>query len=584
MSVRRMSRTVLCLTALTIACLSILGPADARAGAVIGNGTVQLGVNDRGNLIYGNRGVFYVPTENDGTRGGCPCEGWGAGNADADATQQFSGRANALWGSTADLVSFDATPTTATSVSSVGGGRLEVTHHFAPFEGNASLMEGKVTLTNTATAPLGDVRYTRLMDWDVEPTPMEEFVTIRRGSTPALLFSNDDGFATGDPFAARAEIAAGTTNVDFTDRGPLDHGALFDFGLGALAPGESTTFFIYYGAAATTADADAAVSAAGAEVYSYGKPGAGGAPNDDLNTFIFAFRGLRGEAVIPPTLALSPKTATKVAGTPHTVTADLRDSADNPVPGSTLAFSVAGANPQAASTATTGTDGTFAYTYTGTAPGSDTVTVCLDADDDGACGSTEVTDTATVNYQDTTAPQTTIDSGPAAGSTTGDNTPTFEFGSSETGSTFACQVDDGEPFACTSGLTLDALAVGAHTFSVTATDPSGNEDGSPVSRTFSVSRPAPDPAPVSVLPAPAPSAVCGSRRDFTIRLRPKRKRLLSAVVLVNGKRVKASRDATGRLRARVDLTGLPRGSYRVRVDARAKHGRRYKEIRTYKVC
>jgi hypothetical protein len=586
---RRTSRAVLGLTAMTVALLSILGSGDARASALISNGVVQLGVNDQGNLNAEGRGVFYLPTQHDGTYAGWPSEGWGAGNADADPAEQFAGHANAYAGTTADGVSFTSTLATATSVSTVGAGRLEITHHYAPFEGNPSLMEGKVTLRNIGTSTLGDVRYTRLMDWDIEPTPFREFVTIRRGTTPGLLFSSDDGFQSGDPFGPRRDLAGGTTNVDVTDSGPNDHGALFDFGLGALAPGASTAFFIYYGAAATTDDADAAVSAAGAEVYSYGKPSDGdGQVENNLNTFIFAFRGLGGEAVIPPTLALSPKTATEVTGAPHTVTASLRDSADNPVPGSALAFSVAGANPHAASTATTGTDGTFAYTYTGTAPGSDTITACLDADDDGACGPTEVTDTATVNYQDATAPQTTIDSGPAAGSTTGDSTPTFVFGSSETGSTFACRIDDGEPFACTSALTLDALAAGAHTFSVTATDPSGNEDGSPASRRFSVSgpvsRPVPDPAPVTALPAPAPSAVCGSRRDFTIRLRPRRKRLVSAVVLVNGKRVKVRRDATGRLRARVDLTGLPSGSYRVGIDARARHGRRYKEIRTYKVC
>jgi len=769
MFVRRMSRAVLGLTALTIALLSILGAGDARASAVIGNGTVQLGVNDLGNLGYAARGVYYVPTEKDGTRAGCLCEGWGAGNADTSGVDQFQGHANAAMGSDAELVSFTSTLETATSVSTVGSGRLKVTHEYAPFPGNSGLIEGKVTLMNLGASTLGDVRYTRLMDWDIEPTATDEFVTIRRGTTPALLFSNDDGFATGDPFEPRAEIAPGTTNVDFTDSGPNDHGALFDFGFGALAPGESTTFFIYYGAAGTTDDADAAVSAAGAEVYSYGKPNAGGLPNNSLNTFIFAFRGLGGAAVIPPTLALSPDTDFEEAGTPHTVTATLRDSADNPVPGSSIVFSVAGANPRAASTTTTAADGTVDYTYTGAAAGTDTITACLDADGDLVCGPTEVTDTATVTYQDTTGPETTIDSGPAEGSTVADATPAFEFSSSETGSTFECKlddgayadcdsplttgtltdgphtlsvratdavgnvtpadasrtftvdttapettidagpdegsttgddtpefefsssklgstfectlddgepfdcdsplttdtltdgphtlsvratdavgkadmspasrtftvdttapettidsgpaagstiadstptfefssgepnstfecrVDDGEPFDCTSGLTLDALAPGEHTFSVTATDASGNSDGTPVIRAFSVAGPsvqppAPTPvplsgpAPVAVVPTPAVSRRCGSRRNFMIRLRPANKRLATAVVRVNGKKVRVSRDTNGRLRARVNLTSLKLGSYKVKIVARGKDGRRYKETRTYKTC
>ena len=43
-------------------------------------------------------------------------------------------------------------------------------------------------------------------------------------------------------------------------------------------------------------------------------------------------------------------------------------------------------------------------------------------------------------------------------------------------------------------------------------------------------------------------------------------------------------DAQGRLRARVDLTGLQAGTYQVKINARGKNGRRYKETRLYKVC
>ena len=70
--VRRMARAVLGLTAMTVALLSILGAGDARASAVIGNGVVQLGVNDQGNLNAEGRGVFYVPTQHDGTFAGWP--------------------------------------------------------------------------------------------------------------------------------------------------------------------------------------------------------------------------------------------------------------------------------------------------------------------------------------------------------------------------------------------------------------------------------------------------------------------------------------------------------------------------------
>src|SRR5213076_1194505 len=69
---------------------------------------------------------------------------------------------------------------------------------------------------------------------------------------------------------------------------------------------------------------------------------------------------------------------------------------------------------------------------------------------------------------DNTAPDTTIDSGPADPSN--DTTPTFSFSSSESGSTFQCRVDGGSWASCTSPHTTSALAAGSHTFDVRATD------------------------------------------------------------------------------------------------------------------
>ncbi|MCH7494068.1 hypothetical protein IIA16_05100, partial [bacterium] len=93
---------------------------------------------------------------------------------------------------------------------------------------------------------------------------------------------------------------------------------------------------------------------------------------------------------------------------------------------------------------------------------------------------------------DTAAPDTTIDSGPAEGSVVPDNTPTFTFGSTDGGATFSCRVDGAGWAACVSPHTLAALADGAHTFLVRATDPLGNTDPTPASRAFTVDTVAPD--------------------------------------------------------------------------------------------
>ncbi len=72
---------------------------------------------------------------------------------------------------------------------------------------------------------------------------------------------------------------------------------------------------------------------------------------------------------------------------------------------------------------------------------------------------------------DTTAPATSITSGPADPS--GDAGASLSFGASEA-ATFECRLDGGAYAACTSPKTYAALADGAHDFAVRATDAAGN--------------------------------------------------------------------------------------------------------------
>jgi hypothetical protein len=104
----------------------------------------------------------------------------------------------------------------------------------------------------------------------------------------------------------------------------------------------------------------------------------------------------------------------------------------------------------------------------------------------------------TIGGPDTTPPDTTIDSGPS-GTVTSDSA-TFAFSATETGSTFACSLDGATATACTSPKTYTGLAEGSHTFTVRATDPAGNPDPSPASRTWTVDTTAP-PAPLISSPA-----------------------------------------------------------------------------------
>ena len=82
--------------------------------------------------------------------------------------------------------------------------------------------------------------------------------------------------------------------------------------------------------------------------------------------------------------------------------------------------------------------------------------------------------------QDTTSPETTIDSGPSV--TIKQNNATLYFSSSEAGSTFECSLDSVAFSACSSPKKYTGLANGTHAFSVRATD------AAPAGRTWTVRR------------------------------------------------------------------------------------------------
>ena len=81
---------------------------------------------------------------------------------------------------------------------------------------------------------------------------------------------------------------------------------------------------------------------------------------------------------------------------------------------------------------------------------------------------------------DTTPPETNITVGPS--DSTSSTTASFEFNSSETGSTFECRLDSDQASAwasCSSPKSYTGLVVGSHRFEVRAKDAAGNVDQSP---------------------------------------------------------------------------------------------------------
>ncbi|KQT34833.1 hypothetical protein ASG29_01355 [Sphingomonas sp. Leaf412] len=271
---------------------SIAAPSVASAQAVIDNGTIRLGVSAEGQLNNGGFGVFDIRNNVDGTRAGCACEGWGVANA-GTGVQGYANNASGISNLTLD--SFTSTGSTAVSNTSLTSGGLSITHSFSPSIA-ADLYQVDVTITNTSGAAMtGNLLYRRLMDWDIEPTAFNEYVTIQGSNGAAnVLGVNRNGFADNNgPLTF-----SGAYTGDFVDAGPTDHGALFDFTFSPLAAGASQKFSIFYGASLNEASALSALGRVGAEVYSFGQSARdinGGTPG--FSTFIFGFAGVGGTAL-----------------------------------------------------------------------------------------------------------------------------------------------------------------------------------------------------------------------------------------------------------------------------------------------
>lgn len=104
---------------------------------------------------------------------------------------------------------------------------------------------------------------------------------------------------------------------------------------------------------------------------------------------------------------------------------------------------------------------------------------------------------------DGTPPETTISSRQIAA-----NRATFQFSSSEPGSTFSCSLDGAAFAPCSSPRSYRGLAPRPHSFRTRATDPAGNADPTPATATFRS-------APACVVPNVAGRTLAGARRALT---------------------------------------------------------------------
>src|SRR5207245_2852201 len=144
--------------------------------------------------------------------------------------------------------------------------------------------------------------------------------------------------------------------------------------------------------------------------------------------------------------------------------------------------------------------------YSSLADGSHTFDVrALDA-----YGNASSTTSRTWTVDATAPPAPSIDSGPAASSTSGSSV-SFGFSDSEGGATFEVRIDGGSWSSSTSPKAYSSLSDGSHTFDVRALDSYGNTSAA-TSRTWTVDATAP-PAP-SIDSGPAASSTSDPNVSF----------------------------------------------------------------------
>jgi len=259
---------------------SFLPPPLPDCPGMIDNGVVRLGVAGEGHLnipcptnavssgTHGTRwiGLRYLPTNGEAAAPGSPCEGWGVASADLG----ISGYTSAGCGASNVTVEINApSPISTMSVVRVGD-TFRVTHLYMPSPVSSFLYQVDVLIENIGTAFVSDLRYTRGIDYDILPNTFSEYVTIAgTAGNPWVVGAVDNNFTSLDPLAPNISFMGGTG--DFTNLGPGDLGAQFDFRLGSLAVGEVRSFRTFYGAAGSQADALGALTAAGVSTYSLAK-------------------------------------------------------------------------------------------------------------------------------------------------------------------------------------------------------------------------------------------------------------------------------------------------------------------------
>jgi hypothetical protein len=359
-----------------------------------------------------------------------------------------------------------------------GGKAVALFSHYDPAAGNrymqsSTLASGASAWTAPATVSTGPVESgvptsaTALPDGTVRAIWREEAQAIVASEAPAAS-TFDTPFAVSGPFDASAQVSDtaiasgtdGTTAVTWT----VPQGVR----AATLAPGSSSWTSSPTLSSAGRTDPAVGVDPSGVATVAWDVP-----PAQDN---YFDYQGIEattngGAPPAPPNTTITSGPANSSRVRDNTPTFHFASS----LPRSTFACRIDGgafgpcSGPGASHTTRSLRDGAHTFQVRATAG-----------------GATDPSPASRVFTVDATPPQTKITKGPPR--VTRSHTASFRFTSSERSSTFRCRLDRQRFAPCSSPRSYKGLKVGKHTFSVVATDRTGNPDRTAATRTWKISR------------------------------------------------------------------------------------------------
>ncbi len=355
-----------------------------------------------------------------------------------------------------------------------------------------ALADGSHTFTVKATDSAGNTGPETSYTWTIDSAGPTVTITQKptdpsNESSPSLGFSSDEP---GSTFACKLDagaFASCTSPHSYTDLADGSHTFTVKAtdAAGNTGPEASHTWMI------DTAAPTASIIVKPNDPSNNSSPSLSFTSDEVGSTFACKLGAQAFAACTSPTSYLA------LADGSHTFTVKATDAAGNTGPEASYTWTIDTIAPTAAITAKPNdpsNNSSPSFTFTSNEPGS-TFACKLGAAAFAACTSptsylalADGAHTFTVKATDaagntgpeasftwtidTVGPTTTIDGKPSDPSNV--SSPSFTFSSNEPGSTFACKLGAAAFAACTSPKSYVALADGAHTFTVKATDAAGN--------------------------------------------------------------------------------------------------------------